>query len=94
VTFRREVALSDQLLRVRDSIELKGNTTFSSLQIGDEFFVRYVPQSAYFQSQEFDAKGFFLSEEQLAMLNEKKSIVLEHTVDLKRGTMGNLIVIS
>ena len=56
--------------------------------------MRYVPQSAYFQSQEFDAKGFFLSEEQLAMLNEKKSIVLEHTVDLKRGTMGNLIVIS
>ena len=94
VTFRREVALSDQLLRVRDSIELKGNTTFSSLQIGDEFFVRYVPQSAYFQSQEFDAKGFFLSEEQLAMLNEKKSIVLEHTVDLKRGAMGNLTVIS
>lgn len=91
--FKREVELSENLLRVRDSINLSGNTTFASLQIGDEFFVRYVPQSAYFQPQEFDAKGYFLSEEQLSALNNNKSIVLEHTVDLGTGELSNLNVI-
>ncbi len=33
-------------------------TRVKALSVGDEFFVRYVPQSRYFQSQELDIEAW------------------------------------
>jgi 2-polyprenyl-3-methyl-5-hydroxy-6-metoxy-1,4-benzoquinol methylase len=41
-----------------------------ALSVGDEFFVRYVPQSRYFQSQELEVQGYPVGAEQLAALNQ------------------------
>jgi hypothetical protein len=92
--FRRDVRLEEDVLRVRDKITLEGNLRFASLQISDEFFVRYVPQSCYFQSQEFDARPHLLTGEQLEILNGKNSICLERTVDLHTGKESPPAVVS
>ncbi len=94
VRFAREVRLCDVSLTVRDTITCAGKTRFTSLQLSDEFFVRYVPQSVYFQSQEFDAHPHFLTKEQLQTLNRNKEIRLERTVDLTTGKESALRVLS
>lgn len=79
VKFTREVTVRSQVM-VKDTISLTGNVRFASLQLGDEFFVRYVPQSRYFQSQEFDAKGRTLTEAELKTLHDKKTLTIETRV--------------
>lgn len=82
VSFKREATLGKNSLQITDTITLTGDTTFAELQVSDEFFVRYVPQSLYFQSQEFDAKAIHLTQQQLATLNNEKSFILERQIDL------------
>ncbi|MBN1895719.1 hypothetical protein JW906_14595 [bacterium] len=69
VTFRRSLAVDDSGLELRDEIEIRGKAEFVSLSLGDEFFVRYVPQSRYFQSQELGISGEQLSDEELKQLH-------------------------
>ncbi|MBU0766638.1 hypothetical protein KKF55_02555 [Patescibacteria group bacterium] len=79
VQFHRDVVVTNASVKITDTITSKKNTQFESLQIGDEFFVRYVPQSRYFQSQEFDTKARVLTAQELGVLNEKGEIVIEQT---------------
>lgn len=51
--FRRRLNLNGELT-LTDEIELQGQARLADLSVGDEFFVRYVPQSRYFQNQELD----------------------------------------
>ncbi|MDA1208670.1 MAG: class I SAM-dependent methyltransferase [bacterium] len=83
--FYRDVELSDTHLRIADTIKITGKDQFASLQLGDEFFVRYVPQSRYFQSQEFDAVGVMLSPQQLKELNTERKIRIERSINLETG---------
>lgn len=53
VRFRRRFSANGDLT-LSDEIQLAGSEKLTSLSIGDEFFVRYVPQSRYFQSQELE----------------------------------------
>lgn len=87
VLFYRDVELTPGALRIADTIKITDGTQFASLQLGDEFFVRYVPQSRYFQSQEFATRGFLLSPAELAALNAERKIRLERTVDCATGEM-------
>jgi hypothetical protein len=76
VQFERDVQLSGGECTIRDTITISDGTQFRRLQLGDEFFVRYVPQSRYFQSQEFDTEGSLLSPAQLDTLHKSGSITV------------------
>ena len=80
--FYRDVELAKDGARITDSIKLSGNSTFESLQLGDEFFTRYVPQSRYFQAQEFETSPYKLSDFYLNKLNLNKRIRLQRTINL------------
>jgi len=75
VAFRRSLALDDAGLELRDEIVIKGKAEFVSLSLGDEFFVRYVPQSRYFQSQELGIAAEHLSESDLKQLQVSKKFI-------------------
>jgi hypothetical protein len=70
VYFQRHLRLADKQLTLTDEISLEGPLSFKALSIGDEFFVRYVPQSRYFQAQELEVHGYKLTEADLARLNQ------------------------
>ncbi len=72
VSFRRQVAFSAAGVEVVDEVRLTGDLRVTSLRFGDEFFVRYVPQSRYFQSQELGVSGTVLSDAELATLNQTR----------------------
>lgn len=67
-TFRHEV----EKIIIQDELSWKNNSAFDSLSIGDEFFVRYVPQSRYFQSQELYMKGHDITDTELIKINDDK----------------------
>jgi len=46
-----------------------------ALSAGDEFFVRYVPQSRYFQAQEFEVRGKSFGVDELAQLHDGGEMV-------------------
>ena len=48
---------------------------FRRIQIGDDFFVRYVPQSRYFQSQDLDVHGYNLSDRELQCLSKERQLI-------------------
>lgn len=81
-SFRRQLSLGENGLVVRDEVRLRGKEHFASLSFGDEFFVRYVPQSRYFQAQELSIQGLQLSEDQLNSLNSKGEFNLETSASL------------
>ncbi|OGJ55150.1 hypothetical protein A3D11_03710 [Candidatus Peribacteria bacterium RIFCSPHIGHO2_02_FULL_49_16] len=74
VRFERLVDIGEGSIHIADIVHITGDVQFSALQFGDEFFVRYVPQSRYFQSQEFDAQRVHFTAEQLETLNTEKQI--------------------
>jgi hypothetical protein len=80
VLFHRDVRLEDGAAVITDTLKITGKLRFTSLQLGDEFFVRYVPQSRYFQSQELEACGTLLSEEELRELHTKKALTVRRVV--------------
>lgn len=76
VHFCRRIVLDQEDLKVEDEIYMEKGARFHSLSVGGEFFVRYVPQSRYFQAQELDISEFQLDEESLAHLNTQSNIRL------------------
>jgi 2-polyprenyl-3-methyl-5-hydroxy-6-metoxy-1,4-benzoquinol methylase len=80
IQFRRSLRLEGGTLRLIDELRQTGGeepATLRRLSVGDEFFVRYVPQSRYFQSQELDVQGYAVAPEQLAALNAGQRLVIE-----------------
>lgn len=70
VRFTRRFRIESRRLVLTDEVRLEEGARLSSLSIGDEFSVRYVPQSRYFQPQELDVSGRRLQGEEIARLNE------------------------
>lgn len=83
IRFRRRIALDGAELQVEDEISLEADVRFRRLQVGGEFFVRYVPQSRYFQTQELGISAFTLETDQLERLYQQRRITLTRQV---RGT--------
>jgi hypothetical protein len=54
VRFKRLLQIEGERITLTDELQLDGNIRLDALSVGDEFFVRYVPQSRYFQSQELE----------------------------------------
>jgi hypothetical protein len=87
VAFSRSLWLHQDSIDVQDRIDLLDKTRFRSVFVGDEFPIRYVPQSRYFQSQEFDSRGLSFDEELLSELNSSREITVSRRVDLEGGTV-------
>ncbi len=79
IKFERKISFKDKI-SVEDKIIILKNDKFESLMIGDEFSVRYVPQSLYFQNQELDVKGFNVHNDYLNNLNKKREIILNRKI--------------
>lgn len=80
VHFFRDVAFVGGALHMVDTVTITDRTVFSRLQIGDEFFVRYVPQSRFFQSQELPLRGYDCTPEQIARLSRDRLLRIERVI--------------
>ena len=76
VCFRRRLMIDDEGVELTSELRLEKNIEFESLSAGDEFFVRYVPQSRYFQEQELEASGFDMNVQALAGLHHARELGL------------------
>ena len=86
IHFRRHFKINETKIVLTDQVQLTENISCSKLSIGDEFFVRYVPQSRYFQSQELQIEAVTLPEKQLTNLNQGKKIVIKREISFKEIT--------
>ena len=77
IRFQRRLQLNAEGVTLRDEVVLEGSEQFLALSIGGEFFVRYVPQSRYFQAQELETYGSALHPDALHTLNSSRQIKLE-----------------
>lgn len=80
VVFSRKLLLEEQGITLINTIQTDGSVKFTSLSVGDEFFVRYVPQSRYFQSQELETQRYEVGHTQLQSLNDGHPITLQRQV--------------
>jgi len=81
--FYRSIKFQQEKILITTEINLqKEKIKFESLDIGDEFFVRYVPQSRYFQSQELEVEGVSLKPDQIQTLNQNKKIIVTTSLQL------------
>jgi len=78
--FRRRVRLGDRDITISTTIKLDPGTIVRRLMIGDEFHVRYVPQSRYFQPQEFEVSGRNLTMGEITDLNNARILTLNDHV--------------
>lgn len=81
IRFRRCLRFDGDRVLISDEIRLEGKKKLTALSMGDEFFVRHVPQSRYFQAQELDVKGFLLLQNELRTLNSNGSFRFERVLD-------------
>ena len=81
IRFRRTLTVADERITLTDDLWAKSGTTFSQLAAGDEFFVRYVPQSRYFQAQELEVNGLTLDAATLTRVNRSSSLHLETRIE-------------
>ena len=86
ITFLRKINLGDEEVVINDTLNITGDIEIQRLLIGDEFNHRYVPQSMYFQSQELNVDGLYLTEEMLKVLNDKKQLTLTRKINLSGTT--------
>lgn len=80
VRFRRCLTVEENEITLVDDVYLEGNVRFDALSAGDEFFVRYVPQSRYFQNQELEVSHRHLDASQLKILNSQRHVIMKHKV--------------
>lgn len=88
VRFQRRMRFESRRLILTDDIYIEGNIRFDALSVGDEFFVRYVPQSRYFQAQELAISGYRLDEADLARLSSERHITLAQQLPLDSKKEG------
>ncbi len=83
LTFTRKLNIEKDTISMYNKIELGKGIKLKSLSIGDEFFVRYVPQSRYFQSQELDIEGWRASNSEIDTVNAERTF--EKTFTIKKA---------
>jgi SAM-dependent methyltransferase len=85
IRFTRSFRLAADGVVLTDRIELEKGARLAALSVGDEFFVRYVPQSRYFQAQELAVEGYMLGHDQLTRLNGQRSLTLRQRLSPDEG---------
>ena len=75
IWFERKISVNGADVLIKDRIKSDKNIHLRKLSVGDEFFVRYVPQSRYFQSQELGITGRKISDEKIKEINNSSDWV-------------------
>jgi hypothetical protein len=88
IRFRRSIILDSDNPAVVDDVKCSGAARVAELMFGDEFAVRYVPQSRYFQPQELGTRGYSLTPGQLARLNERGHITVARRIEPRSGRVN------
>ncbi|PWT88792.1 MAG: hypothetical protein C5B54_10030 [Acidobacteria bacterium] len=83
IHFQRKLQLQTEHAVLTTEIWRQGNAEVTELSIGDEFFVRFVPQSRYFQSQELNASRTIIPGTEIRKLNSGERIRIEATISLQ-----------
>lgn len=80
IHFNRRMRLEGETIILSGELHLADKVRLTALAVGDEFFVRYVPQSQYFQSQELDAQGYRLDKSHVRVLNDGQAIIIRRVI--------------
>ena len=80
INFKRQLIFRGKEVILADELRIQSNIKFKKLSLGDEFFVRYVPQSRYFQSQELEISGDSFNQEKLNEINNTKIFYREKSL--------------
>jgi hypothetical protein len=85
--FRRRVRYEPGLVTVVDEVKRArgGAVRLDGLQFGDEFAVRYVPQSRFFQFPDLEARGYMLTPAELERFHVKGQVSVERRVEITSG---------
>jgi len=83
--FNRNIKLGKTTIEVTDTLHNNSKKPIESMKFGDEFFVRYVPQSRYFQPEELKIKGYYLGKRDLRKLNDDGEINVKRLLNIKTG---------
>jgi len=84
VAFKRTVTFGPSELLIEDEVRRLG-PAIERLKLGDEFHVRYVPQSRYYQPQELAMRGHEIPSEALARLNQSGVLRVRRRIDYHDG---------
>ncbi len=88
IQFKREITFMEKECVIRDEIQKNNFTTaIARCTLGDEFSIRYVPQSLYFQSQELGIEAYEMNKEQLHILNQSRSMTFTRTYSIESGAL-------
>lgn len=90
VEFNRRIEFGPAECVVTDEIKLGSGVEVVKARLGDEFAPRYVPQSRYFQLQELDVTGAYLTKQDLEKLNAHRSLCIIRRVSYTDGFVGYL----
>ena len=82
MTFTRSLYLKENSILIKTQVVMQKKFKIQRLSIGGEFFVRYVPQSRYFQSQELHISARELTDNELLVLNENRTLTVEESLTL------------
>ena len=80
IRFNRRLRLEGDSIAITDELHLDGNTHVVDLSLGDEFFVRYVPQSQFFQSQELGIMGRRLDVQEIRAANAERAFNIQRVI--------------
>jgi len=83
VKYKRFIKFNKNYIEIIDRIEICRNVKIKRMLLGDEFSVRFVPQSLYFQLQELDVTGKFLNKNDLKKLNTEKKIMVDRKINFR-----------
>ena len=86
--FRRRIRIQPGAVTVSDQLKRVGKVQLSALQFGDEFAVRYVPQSRFFQFPELATRGYRLSPAELAGFEATGQVSVTRRIDLDSGELA------
>jgi ubiquinone/menaquinone biosynthesis C-methylase UbiE len=82
IGFKRKIKINKDIISIQDELELLSNINLTKMSIGDEFSVRYVPQSRYFQSMELEVQGVSLDHPTISKLNKNRRICIQRSIDI------------
>jgi hypothetical protein len=83
--FRRRIRLGPGEVTVQDELRQIGPVQVAELLFGDEFAVRYVPQSRFFQFPELETQGYTLTPDELAAFQRGGYVSVTRRVEISSG---------
>ncbi|MBD3336323.1 MAG: hypothetical protein GF355_12485 [Candidatus Eisenbacteria bacterium] len=88
VRFARRIEFGPEECLIADELQLEGKAAVVKAKLGDEFTPRYVPQSRYFQMQELDVVGAYLTDSDLEQLNRTRRLRIQRRFSYTEGFIG------